>query len=78
MDNYDDHLETTNMLAQKVNLKEAKIGVHFMQEELLNQLSNKSKATATKISRLNKWRDMITYGLDPEYRDKVFKETPAK
>ena len=49
-----------------------------MQEELINQLSNKSKSTATKISRLNKWRDMITYGLDPEYRDKVFKVTPAK
>ena len=44
MDDLEIHLDQqSNLLAHKVDTKDAKIGIHFMQEELIDKLSNKSR-----------------------------------
>ena len=79
MDNYEEHLEAqSELLAQKIDQKEGQIGINFVQNELINQYSKKHRETAIKTSRLQKWKDMIQYGLDSQSRDKVFKETPKR
>ena len=35
------------------------------------------RTTALKKSRMDKWKQMITYGLDPENAGKVFLQKPA-
>ena len=49
-----------------------------MQAELIDKLSKQSMAIATRSYRLDKWKDMVSYGLDFDYRQKIFKTQPAK
>jgi hypothetical protein len=51
----------------------AKIGIEFIKEQLIFQLGSKQNVKiATKSSRLEKWRQMVQYGLDAESSAKVF------
>ena len=60
MDDYESHLDAKqNLLAGKVNKQEAQVGVFFMHEELISRLGKEHQRTATKTSRLEKWKRMI-------------------
>lgn len=79
MDDFDHHLDQqSDLLAGRVDHRDAQIGIHFMQKELLEKVSKNSAKTATKSYRLEKWRDMASYGLDFDYRQKIFKSQPKK
>ena len=56
--------------------EEARLGVLFQQEYLIDNLPKKEQLIATKRDRLDKWYNMITYGLDQEVAHKVIKEGP--
>jgi hypothetical protein len=43
-------------------------------DQLIDQLPKKEKLTATKRNRMDKWFNMITYGLDSEIAHKVLAE----
>ena len=60
MDEYEIKLERqSNLLAKKVDNQDAQIGVYFMDEELIQRLAKNHRQTATKSSRLDKWREMV-------------------
>lgn len=78
MDNYHHNKPTPAgiSVAKRIPDKElvsAKVGVQFIREQLIEQLGNKQHVrTATKTSRLEKWKQMIQYGLDAQSAAKVF------
>ena len=60
MDEYEVKLERqSNLLAKKVDNEDAEIGVYFINDELILRLRKNHQHTATKSSRLDKWREMI-------------------
>lgn len=66
MDDYEVKLERqSNLLAKKVDNEDAQIGVYFVNDELIQRLAKNHRQTATKSSRLDKWREMVQFGLDP-------------
>ena len=82
MDEYVDRLSSkgSHLMAGRIpdsDLALAKIGNHFIKEELIDQLSNKKqRSKALKASRMEKWKQMITYGLDNQCAGKVFVTKP--
>lgn len=51
----------------------ARVGVQFIKDQLIEQLGNKQHVrTATKVARMEKWKQMIQFGLDAESANKVF------
>lgn len=73
MDEYEVKLERqSNLLAKKVDNKDAEIGVYFINDELILRLRKSHQHTATKSSRLDKWREMVQFGLDSESAPQVF------
>lgn len=52
--------------------KQAIVGVYFIKEELITKLPKSHSHTQTKQSRFVKWKEMITYGLDPTSVLQVF------
>ena len=55
-------------------VKDAQLGVYFMQEELLHKMGAKYRKTAVKKDRLDKWFKMVSYGLDKDLVKKVIKK----
>ena len=55
-------------------VEEARLGVHFVVDNLIDVLPKKQQLTATKRDRMDKWYNMITYGLDQEIAHKVLAE----
>ena len=73
MDDYEVKLERqSNLLAKKVDNEDARIGVWFINEELIVRLGKNNRATAIKSTRLDKWREMIQFGLEAEIAPTVF------
>ena len=78
IDEYETKLKQSNLLANKVDNRLAEIGVYFVDTELIMRLGKDHKQTAVKNSRLDKWRDMITFGLDQESASQVFLKKPTR
>ena len=78
IDDFETKLEQSNLLAKKVDNKLAEIGVHFVNAELIMRLGRDHKQTAIKTSRLDKWQQMISFGLESESASKVFLREPTK
>ena len=77
MDEYEAHVEArSDLLATRVDHKEARIGISFQEEHLISNLPKSHKTTALKKSRMDKWKQMISYGLDAESASKVFLQNP--
>lgn len=66
--------ESLRIKLPKNIVKDARLGVYFMQEELLNKMGAKYKKTAVKKDRLDKWFKMVSYGLDKDLVKKVIKK----
>lgn len=78
MDDYEAHVEArSDLLAPRVDSKDAIVGISFQEEHLLAVIPKAHKTTAIKRSRMDKWHDMITYGLDSDSARKVFLKTPT-
>lgn len=75
---FDDYekIDQCNLLAPKVDAHDARIGVYFIKEELLDKVNKRTTSTATKSSRLEKWRYMVTFGLDQEFANKAITKEP--
>ena len=76
-DGVDDE-EAAELMCEQVSLEEQKrlrLGVYFVIDELLKRLPEENRLVATKKSRLEKWFEMVSYGLDPDVKYKVFKHT---
>jgi len=48
------------------------VGVAFIEKQLISNLPKNSKTTALKRARMEKWKQMIAYGLDNESASKIF------
>ena len=60
------------------DLKSAQVGVHFIRQELIIKLPKNYQRTQTKVDRLQKWKEMITYGLESKFSQKVFKSSKTQ
>lgn len=72
MDNYDAKCDGCDLLAGRVDQQDAQIGVYFIKQELLDKVAKRVRNNAVKLSRLEKWKYMITYGLDEDIAANVF------
>jgi len=64
-------LNEDSFLTQPPEVWEARIGVAFIHDELLQRYTQSQKRTATKNSRLQKWHRMTTFGLDDDLKSRV-------
>ena len=78
MDDYEAHVEArSDHLAPRVDSHDALVGIAFQEKHLIYNLSKSGRQTALKRSRMDKWKQMISYGLDTESARKVFLTPPA-
>lgn len=58
--------DSSNEFRNEQDLKDNCIGVYFQKEELINKLKPADAHQQSKPQRLDKWKDMVQYGLDPD------------
>lgn len=77
LDTSDDELisesEQPEIIITPQIIQKERLGVYFLIDQLLENLTSSELDTTMKKIRIDKWHVMITYGLDQDIAHKVFK-----